>query len=173
MKLRMKSKIASLHSKIEITDDDGKALYHVHSKVFSLHNVTFIARANGDEVATITRKPVSLHETHFIEMADGTAVEIRTELWHATKDVLNIDDLGWYLIGDLVQHNYRLMDEQGQMLAQAHRKWMSLHNTYEVEIEDEDRADKIVAVLIALDKIVEDRQRTMLAPSGDSEPGKE
>ena len=172
MKLRIKSKIASAHRKMEITGSEGQVLYRVHSKVVSLHGTTFLTRENGDEVAVITANPMSLRDTHRIEMADGSIVDIRTELLHLTKDVLDIDTLGWYLSGDLVQHNYKLMDSEGRILAQAHRKWMSLHNTYELEVEDESQLDSIMAVLVALERIVEDRQRVLAEPSGNiSAPG--
>ena len=134
---------------------------------------TYLKRAHGEEVATITCKVVSLHDTHLIEMKNGQTVELRSELLHATKDVLDIEALGWQLVGDLVQHNYRLADvnDEGRLLAQTHRRWLSLHNTYEIEILDEARADLIVAVLVALDKIVEDRERVMRSPSAASVQG--
>lgn len=165
MKLQMKAKIASIHNKIKILDEHGTPVYHVQSKVISIHNTTYLTDADGDEVAKITAKVVSLHDTHLIEMRDGTAVELQSELFHLTKDVLNIDALGWQILGDVVQHNYQLVDERGQILARTHRKWMTLHNTYEIEVVDEEQMDLIVAVLVALDKIVMDRQRVMSTPS--------
>ena len=167
MKLKMKAKIASIHNKIEITGEDGNALYHIRSKALSLHDVTHLTDGEGQEIAVITRRPVSLHDTHIIELADGTEIELRYELLHLTKDVLDIEALGWQLTGDLVQHNYQLTDNRGQLLAQTHRKWLSLHNTCEVDIVDEERMDLIVAVLVALDKIVGDRERTMAASDHD------
>lgn len=173
MKLLMKAKIASIHNKIEITDENKTPVYHIQSKVFSIHNVTYLKRADGEEVATITCKVVSLHDTHLIEMKNGQTVELRSELLHATKDVLDIEALGWQLVGDLVQHNYRLVDVggEGRLLAQTHRKWMSLHNTYEIEILDEESVDLIVAVLVALDKIVGDRERVMRSSSAGAPQG--
>lgn len=168
MKLKMKSKIASIHSKISITDEEGNLVYQVHSKVFSLHDVTYLTDGKGEEIAVITRKPVSMHDAHTIQLVDGTEIELRSELLHLTRDVLDIEALGWQLTGDLVQHNYQMMDDQGQMLAQTHRKWLSLHDTYEVDILDEERMDLIVAVLVALDKIVGDRQRVIASSDGAS-----
>lgn len=169
MKLRMRSKTASLHRRAWVLDGRGNALYQIHSKLASLHDTTFVERANGDPVATISRSPVSLHETHLLEMEDGTAVQLRAQLLHLTKDVLDIEELGWHLVGNLVQHDYWLMDRDGQMLAQAHRKWMSLHNTYEIEVEDESQLDSIIAVVAALDRIVEERRRVMGAPGPTQE----
>lgn len=163
MKLKMKAKIASIHNKIGITDEEGNPVYHIHSKVFSLHDTTFLTDAGGGDIATITRKVVSLHDTHLIVLNDGTEIELRSELLHLTKDVLDIEALGWQLTGDIVQHNYQLMDDEGQLLARTHRRWLSLHDTYEVDIVDEERMDLIVAVLVALDKIVADRQRVVSA----------
>jgi len=173
MKLQMKAKLASIHNKIEIMDEHKRAVYHVQSKVLSLHDVTYLTRANGDEVATITRKVVSLHDTHFIEMSSGMTVELNSELLHLTKDVLNIEALGWQLVGDLIQHDYRLvdLDDGGRVLAQAHRKWLTLHNTYEIEVMVEESMDLIIAVLVALDKIVEDRERVKRGSSAPSAQG--
>lgn len=173
MKLHMKSKLASIHDKITVTDDGGNALYHIQSKLFSLHNVTYLTDGSGQEIAVITRKPVSMHDVHTIQLLDGTEIELRTELLHLTKDVLDIDALGWQLTGDLLQHDYQLMDDQGQLLAKTHRKWLSLHNTYEVEVADEERMDLIVAVLVTLDKIVEDRQRVAAASDDAARAGRQ
>lgn len=168
MKLKMKAKIASIHNKISITNEEGSLVYQVHSKVFSLHNVTYLADGEGEEIAVITRKPVSMHDVHTIQLVDGTEIELRSELLHLTRDVLDIEALGWQLTGDLTQHDYQLTDDQGQLLAQTHRKWLSLHDTYEVDIVDEERMDLIVAVLVALDKIVGDRQRVIQNADDDA-----
>ncbi len=168
MKLKMKAKLASIHNKISITDEEGGLVYQVYSKVFSLHNVTYLTDGEGEEIAVITRKPVSMHDIHTIQLVDGTEIELRTELLHLTKDVLDIEALGWQLTGDLTQHDYQLRDDQGQLLAQTHRKWLSLHDTYEVDVVDEERMDLIVAVLVALDKIVGDRQRVIQNADDDA-----
>lgn len=168
MKLTMKAKLASIHDKISITDEQGNVVYQVHSKVFSLHNVTYLTDAEGDEIAVITRKAVSMHDTHVIQLVDGTEIELCTELLRLVQDVLDFEALGWQLTGNLVQHDYQLKDDQGQLLAHTHRKQLSLHNTYEVDIMDEERMDLIVAVLVALDKIMADRQQVIQNADDDA-----
>lgn len=167
MKLYMKAKVASIHNKIEITNEAKEPVYHIQSKALSIHNATYLRDAQGEDVATITGKMVSLHDTHRIEMRDGRTVELRAELLHLTRDVLDVEALGWRLEGDVVRHNYQLVDSKGQVLARSHRKWITLHNAYELEIVDEENMDLIVAVLVALDKIVGDRERVM---RGDDTP---
>lgn len=171
MELRMKSKRMSLHRKAQVTNSRGEILYCIHSKAVSLHDSTFVSRGDGAQVAIITRRPVSVHSTHLIQMADGREIELRAELLHLTKDVLDIDTLGWHLVGDVVQRDYWLMDGEGQMLAQARRKWLTLHNTYEIEVEEEGQLDTIIAVLAALDKIVEDRRRAVATPGASQGEG--
>lgn len=171
MKLCMKAKIASIHDKIEITDENKNPVYHIQSKLLSVHNVTYLRDAGNRDVATITRKVMSVHDTHFIEMSDGRTVELRSELLHIVKDVLDIPELGWQLQGNLGLHDYRLVDGEGRLLAQTHRKWMSLHNTYEIEIVEEENMDLIVAVLVTLDKMVGDRERTVRNSSTPSVQG--
>lgn len=175
MKLQMKSKIASIHNKIEITDEEKNPVYHIQSKVISIHNMTYLTRADGTEVATISRKVVSAHETHTIEMSDGRQIELRTELLHMAKDILDLDELGWQIQGNLAQHDYRLVDAANgeKLLAQTHKKWLSIHNTYEIEVFDEEEMDLVVAVLVTLDKILTDRQMTKASMNAAEHPSQE
>lgn len=168
MKLKMKAKLIGIHNKISITDEKENVVYQVHSEVFFLHNVTYLTDAEGEEIAAITRKPISMHDVHTIQLVDGTEIELRSELLHLVTDVLDIEALGWQLTGSLLQHDYQLKDDQGQLLAQTNRKWLSSDDTYELDIVDQERTDLIVAVLVALDKIMADQQQMIQNADDDA-----
>lgn len=157
MQLHMKSKVFSLHSKMEILNEEEQPVYHVSSKVISIHNMTYVKNAKDEEVATITRKPISLHETHFVEMANGFKFEMRTEWFHIMQDIINIEELGWRLHGDFMQHNYEILDSTDRVLAKTHMKWFSIHKIFYIDIEDESHIDQIIALYVALERIIQDR----------------
>ena len=159
MLLHTKAKMFSLHQKIEILNEADEPVYHVESKVFSLHGITYIYDAQNRQLAVMKRKPVSLHETHDITLASGEEIEIRTELFHLMNDVIRIDSLGWELHGDFLQHNYELIDQNGQVVATTHHKWVSLHDVYYIDILRENEVDRIVCIFVMLEKIIRGREQ--------------
>lgn len=158
MLLHTKAKLFSLHQKMEILNEGEELVYEVESKVLSIHDTTYIRNAQGQEIGVLTHKPVSLHETHKIELANGEEFEIRTELFHVMKDVINIDSLGWQLQGDILQHDYQLADGMGNIIATAHHKWVSVHDVYYIDVIDEAQIDRIICVYVALEKIIRERE---------------
>ena len=117
MKLQMKSKLFSIHSKMELLDENEDVAYTVSSKVITVHNTTFVKNAQGEDIATITRKMLTLHEAHHIEMSSGQSFDLKENMLHITKDVITIDQLGWQLRGDFLEHNYVMEDASGNLLA--------------------------------------------------------
>ncbi len=159
MLLHTKAKMLSIHKKIEIMDEDDRVVYEVESKAVSVHDTTFIRKADGEEIAKVTKKPISMHETHTIEMASGEEIDIKTEWFHLMNDVIKIDSMGWELHGDVLQHNYELYDAMGNLVASTHRKWVSLHDVYYIDIRNESLTDRIVCVYVTLEKIIRDREQ--------------
>ncbi len=159
MHLHTKSKLFSIHKKMKILNDENKTVYEVESKAISIHDTTYIRDEHNRQVAVLTCKPISMHETHLIEMASGEQIEIKTELFHLMEDVIRIDALGWELHGDLLQHDYQLVDMNGQVIAATHHKWVSLHDTYDIEVADEGDMDRIISVYVTLEKIIRSREQ--------------
>ncbi len=158
MLLHAKSKMLSIHKKMEIMDEADQVLYTVESKAVSIHDTTTVRNAAGETVATIKHKPISLHETHIIELADGEEAEVRTELFHVMQDVIDLEGLGWQMRGDILQHNYEFVNSLGGVLARTHQKWVSLHDVYYIDVLDESQVDKIVSVYVALERIIRERE---------------
>lgn len=170
MNLHMKSKVFSIHGKMEILDEEENIVYTVESKAISIHNKTYVHNAEGKEIAYISRKPVSLHETHFVEMSDGQNFELRTEWLHIVQDIINIDELGWKLHGDFLKHDYEVLDAQDRVIASTHMKWFSIHQIYYINIMDDSKMDTIIALCVALERIIQDRTAasTSMSSGGSS-----
>ena len=49
MNLHIKSKLVSIHHKMDILDDDDQPVYHVSGKPISLHDKTHITDLDGNE----------------------------------------------------------------------------------------------------------------------------
>lgn len=163
MKLHIKAKVISVHSKMDILDEQDELAYKVQSKALSIHDKTYIRNRAGDEVAYIHAKAISIHSVHYVEMADGVNFEMSEELWHLTKDIINIPELGWQLRGDFTAHNYEMLDANGNVIATAHRKWFSLHGIYYLDVLEEDKAEVAVAVYVVLEHMISARETAAAA----------
>ena len=162
------SKIFSLHSKIDVTDDQERPVYHVSSKPISLRDKTDITDAEGNFVAHIERKIFSLHQRHFVTMHDGLQFELSTELFHLIKDITNIEGLGWQLQGNILGLNFTLLDEQGQPIAVIGQKLISLHDKYCIDIYQPQHEQIAVAILITLQHMMRDRRASSASFSSSS-----
>ena len=162
------TKVFSLHHKIDITDDNENVVYTSQSKVLSLHDKTDVVDAEGNAVAHIERKILTLHETHFITMADGTEFELSNEIMHLVKDVTNVVGLGWQLRGNIIGLNFELYDENEEIIAVIAQKLVSIHDKYCIDIYRPDLEKYVIAILVALQHMIKDRENSAAAGSGGS-----
>ena len=162
------SKVMTLHHRIEITDAEENVVYRAETKFPSLHDKTEIYDAAGSHVAHMEKKIFTLHERHFITLEDGTAFELSNELFHLVKDITNIEGLGWQLQGNILGLNFELYDENGAIIAVISQKLFSLHDKYCVDIYRTDCEKTVVAILITLQHMIQDRENAAAASSGSS-----
>lgn len=154
LRLYMRQLLMTMHKKIEVKDENDNIVYEASTDYFTLHDKTHIKNAQGQEVAEIEKKLISLNAKFTAQMSDGRTFLLHDELGHLLTDNMDIPELGWRVKGDLMQHDYELVNSQGDILAATHRKWISIREAYEVEIEDESQLDTIITVLIILEHIV-------------------
>ena len=115
MNLHIKSKLVSIHHKMDILDDDDQPVYHVSGKPISLHDKTHITDLDGNEIASIHAKAVSIHHKYFVDMADGASFELSEQLFHI-KDIIDIPELGWQLRGSILAFEFQIVDAQERVL---------------------------------------------------------
>ncbi|MBQ3423763.1 MAG: hypothetical protein IJH38_01015 [Clostridia bacterium] len=163
------SKVFTLHRHIDITDEREKVVYEANTQFFTIHDKTWITDAGGNQVAYIWRKVFTLHERRFVEMANGTKFELSNELFHLIRDITNIEGLGWQLRGNIAALNFELYDRDGSIIALISQKALSLHDKYCIDIYRPELEGEIVAILVALQHMIRDRENASWASSsGDS-----
>lgn len=146
------------HQRIDIKDEQGQLLYWTKSAVIAIKGKTEIFDAAENVVANLEKKIVSLHEKHFITMADGRQFTLSNEIFHLFKDVTNIVELGWQLKGNIIGLNFTLLDQNGEPVAVIGHKMVSLHNRYSIDLYQPQQEQVVVAIVIALQKMIAARQ---------------
>lgn len=162
------SKVLTLHHEINITDEGDNVVYHAKSKFPSLHDKTDVFDAQNNFVAHMERKILTLHERHFVTMADGTEFELSNEIMHLIKDITNIEGLGWQLRGNILGLNFALYDENGAVIAVVAQKMLSIHDKYCIDIYKPEYEREVVAILVALQHMIKDREASQAASGSSS-----
>ncbi len=167
------TKFFTLHHHIDITNDREEIVYQANTKFPSLHDKTDIMNADGKQIAHIERKVFTLHERHFITMADGTKFELSNQLWHLTKDISDIEGLGWQLRGNIAGLNFELYDGQENIIAVIGQKMLSIHDKYAIDIYRPEHEETVIAILVTLQHMMKDRAASSAAAaSGSHSTGK-
>lgn len=158
----------SMHHRIEITDAYENVIYRAESKALSFRDDTAVFDFQGRQLASISKKVFSLHQLHYVEMSDGRRFELSTELMHLVKDIINIQGLGWQLQGNILAFNFALLDTDGSIIAVISQKAFSLHDKYCIDIYKPEHEPVCVAILVALQHIIRDREAASASSSGGS-----
>ncbi|MCR5450197.1 MAG: LURP-one-related family protein [Solobacterium sp.] len=152
-------KLADLHSRINITNEEDNLRYYTKSSIITITGKTDIMDAEGNVVAHLEKKPISLHETHYVTMADGTHFTLSNELFHIVDDITRIDELGWQLRGNFIGLTFNLLDENSEPIATVRKQMVSIHDKYCIDIYQPELEPEVVAIVIQLEKMLEDRRQ--------------
>lgn len=145
----------------DITDDAGNAVYQVDGKVLSLRDRLVIRDPGGTEVTQVQRRLIAFMPTYEISIAGQEAAEVRKKFFtpfvdRFTIDIPGPDDLE--MDGDLFEHEFTVR-QGGQTVATVSKRWLSITDTYGVDIAPGQNDLLILASVLALD-LAEDQERS-------------
>ncbi|MFC9405947.1 LURP-one-related/scramblase family protein [[Kitasatospora] papulosa] len=124
-------KAMRLRDTFELKDTDGRVLVEIRQKLISIRDTMLIER-DGDELATVKRKRLSLLRNHYrVRLVDGTELDVS---------------------GKILDREFAI-DYDGELLAQISRRWLTVRDTYGVDIVRED-ADVPLLLAVAVCVIV-------------------
>ena len=149
--------LGNMHRRIDITDEKGNVKYYTKSSIVAIKGKTDIMNAEGNVIAHLEKKPVRLHEKHFVTMSDGTSFTLSNELLHIVNDITNIEGLGWQIRGNIIGLSFNLVDENEQPVATVGKKMISIHDKYCIDLYQPEFEQIVVAIVIQLEKMIEDR----------------
>lgn len=132
-KFRIKGKVFSVTRKKKIFDENGNLLYRVKNKFWHLpySRKAFIYDENGTKVAQIVAK-YAFKKKFYIE---------------GYKDQISIT-------GNFFGYNYSIC-QNGDVIGTLNKKVISLTDTYTLDIPNEEDAPFMVALVIAIDNIID------------------
>ncbi|MEU3346929.1 LURP-one-related family protein [Streptomyces sp. NPDC006700] len=120
-------KAMRLRDTFELKDSHGRVLINIHQKMLALRDTMVIERG-GEALAKIRRKRLSLLRNHYrVSMVDGTELDVS---------------------GKILDREFAV-EYDGDLLAVISRRWLSVVETYGVDIVRED-ADPTLLIAVAV-----------------------
>ncbi|MES9505670.1 LURP-one-related family protein [Streptomyces sp. NPDC000609] len=115
----------------ELKDAQGRILVEIRQKLLSLRDTMLIER-DGEQLATIKRKRLSLLRNHYrVTLVDGTELDVS---------------------GKILDREFAI-DYDGELLAQISRRWLTVRDTYGIDVVRED-ADTALLIAVSICVIV-------------------
>ncbi|MFB6778716.1 LURP-one-related/scramblase family protein [Streptomyces sp. NPDC056352] len=115
----------------ELKDAQGRTLVEIRQKLLSLRDTMLIER-DGEQLARVKRKRLSLLRNHYrVTLVDGTELDVS---------------------GKILDREFAI-DYDGELLAQISRRWLTVRDTYGIDVVRED-ADAALLIAVAVCVIV-------------------
>lgn len=156
----IREKMFRLTEDSDITDESGQLVLHVDGKIMSLHNRLILSDPAGREIAQVSRRLVAFRPTYEITIDGQQAAEVRKHLFTPFREQFTITVPGgrdMELAGDLLSHEFSI-ERDGQAVATISKRWLSLTDSYAVDVAPGENDVLVLSSVLALD-LAMDQQR--------------
>jgi uncharacterized protein YxjI len=133
-------KLAALRITYNVKDVKGNLLGYVKAKRANVGYVKFCFEDNhGIYLGEIDGKVITVHHEYEIKDRDG---QLKARI---KKEFLKLFGSEWWMEdpegqqlakaeGEFAGHNYQILAPDGSLIAEIHRKWVSMRDSYGIEI---------------------------------------
>jgi len=153
MRYQVREKIFRLGEDNDILNDAGQPVLRVDGKVLSVHGLMLVNDLAGTEVARVSRKLVALRATYEIALASGGTAEVHQRFTGPFHPKWNISVVGGEEMevgGDFSGHDFTFT-ANGQTIATVSKAWISLADSYGVDIPEGQNDLLILCGVLALE----------------------
>jgi uncharacterized protein YxjI len=136
MRYQVREKIFRLGEDNDILNGAGQPELQVDGKVLSLHGLMIVNDLAGTEVGRVSRKLVALRATYEITLAGGVTAEVHqrfTGPFHPKWNLSVSGGVEMEIGGNFAGHDFTIT-ENGQTIATISKAWISLADSYGVDI---------------------------------------
>lgn len=156
MRYTLKERIFSLRDSYYIQDESGENVFEVQGKLITLHNTLILRNLKTDEESKIWEKRLALRSTYVIERPNQPDVSVRKDFINILRDGFTIDMPGnapdLRIQGDILDKNYTITRD-GETVAQASKRWISLRDSYAIDVAASEDPVLIIACAIIIDRL--------------------
>ena len=156
MKLLIKQTVFSALEHFTVTDEAGNVRFEVKSPMgFRVGLKLHISDANGAEVALINQKAFSFQPT-FRVFRNGTQTATIIKKFTLVSQKYEVPELGWTVKGDFLAHDYCIFKDSEPIML-IRKEWFAWGDTFVLDIVDEAHLIEALAVVLAIDCVVDEQ----------------
>jgi uncharacterized protein YxjI len=156
MRYTLKERIFSLRESYYIQDETGQNAFEVRGRLLSLRDALTLYDLKTGEEISIHEKMLSLRPVYMIERPNQPAVAVRKDFINILRDGFTIDLPGnqtdLRIQGDLLDLSYTITRE-GTTVAQSSKQWISLRDSYIVDVAPGEDPVLILACALIIDRM--------------------
>ena len=156
---KIRQKMLSIGDDFWIENQEGDRVFKVDGKALRLRKTLFFEDLNGNKLCKIQERLLAIKDTMVVEDPEGNQLAVIKKGLiaplgdHWTVKVRNGPDLD--VQGNILDHEYSI-NERRKKVAEVSKKWLSLTDTYGVEIDDGQNDILILALAVAIDMMSHD-----------------
>jgi uncharacterized protein YxjI len=156
---KIRQKMFSIGDDFWIENQEGRRVFKVDGKALRLRKTLIFEDMKGNRLCQIQERWLPIKETMAIDGPDGEQIAVVKKALIAplrdrwSVNVKNGPDLD--VQGNILDHEYTIK-EGWNKIAEVSKKWLSLTDTYGVEIDAGQNDILILAVAIAIDMMAHD-----------------
>ena len=156
---KIRQKMLSIGDDFWIENQEGQRVFKVDGKALRLRKTLIFEDMNGNKLAKIQERLLTFKDTMSIEDMDGQQMAvIKKGLIAPLGDHWKVSVRGGPDLdvqGNILDLEYSIMQRRNKV-AEVSKKWLSLADTYAVEIDDGQNDILILAIAIAIDMMSHD-----------------
>jgi uncharacterized protein YxjI len=156
---KIRQKLISIGDDFWIENQEGERVFKVDGKALRLRKTLIFEDMKGNKLAKIQERLLPIKETMVVEDAEGNQLAVIKKGLiaplgdHWSVNVRGGPDLD--VQGNILDHEYSI-NERRRKIAEVSKKWLSLTDTYGVEVDDGQNDILILAIAIAIDMMAHD-----------------
>jgi uncharacterized protein YxjI len=156
---KIRQQMISIGDDFWIENQEGQRVFKVDGKALRLRKTLLFEDMSGNKLCQIQERWLPIKETMAIDDANGNQMAVVKKALiaplrdHWSVNVKNGPDLD--VQGNILDHEYAI--KQGwNKVAEVSKKWISLTDTYMVEIDEGQNDVLILAIAVAIDMMAHD-----------------
>jgi uncharacterized protein YxjI len=159
---KIRQKMFSIGDDFWIENQEGDRVFKVDGKALRLRKTLFFEDMNGNKLCKIQERLLAIKDTMVVEDPEGHQMAVIKKGLiaplgdHWTVTVRGGPDLD--VQGNILDHEYSIMQRRNK-IAEVSKKWLSLTDTYGVEIDAGQNDILILALAIAIDMMSHDEDK--------------
>ena len=160
---QIKQKLWSLGGKFKFLDNADNLAYYVQGSFMKIPKQFTITKPDGTQVSHIKKVLFQIFPKFDVTMEDGSVFRIAKK-FALIRPRYEIEHFGLEVQGNFWDMAFELR-HNGVPVAQISQRWLKINSTYDIDVFDDQYADAVISLVIAIDYVKAQQARSNASSS--------